>query len=368
MFELHAMSFLQLIQVFIYLDVKLKARNKILVKGITTFFFSILIGQLSFAQQKPQFTQYVLNNFILNPAIAGIENYVDLKAGYRAQWQGLEGAPVTSYISIHAPIGKKFLYGTSTSVPQGGGSNPNSRSYLQNYMASEPHHGVGFTMVSDKAGPISRTDMNLNYAYHIGITEQLNFSVGLAAGISKIFLDRSGLVFENPSDLAIGNGNYDNFKPDMSAGIWLYGPRFFAGASAQQLLRSPIGFSDDPVSYDQGRKVPHVFVTAGYKVYLGDDFAAIPSAMLKMVTPVPPSIDVNLKLAYKDRFWLGGSYRKDDALAGMAGFNLGSFMNIGYSYDLTTSGLNTVSNGSHEIILGIFLNNRYKVSCPQKSW
>ncbi|MFZ4102883.1 MAG: type IX secretion system membrane protein PorP/SprF, partial [Sphingobacterium thalpophilum] len=113
------------------------------MKRITAFLIFILISQFGFAQQKPQYTQYVMNNFILNPAIAGIENYVDLKAGYRAQWQGLDGAPVTSYISIHAPIGKNFLYGTSTSVPQGGGNNPNNRSYLQNYMASEPHHGVG---------------------------------------------------------------------------------------------------------------------------------------------------------------------------------------------------------------------------------
>jgi type IX secretion system PorP/SprF family membrane protein len=362
------MSFIQEIQDLIYLNVRVNAHNNILMKRVTLFLFFILFSQLGLAQQKPQYTQYVLNNFILNPAIAGIENYIDLKAGHRAQWQGLDGAPVTSYISIHAPLGKNFLYGTSTSVPQGGGNNPNSRSYLQNYMASEPHHGIGFTAVSDKAGPISRTDVNLNYAYHIGITEQLNVSVGLAAGMSRIFLDRSGLVLENPSDQAIGTGNFDNFKPDMSAGIWLYGPRFFAGASAQQLLRSPIGFSDDPVTYSQGRKVPHIFVTAGYKVFLGDDFAAIPSALLKVVTPVPPSVDVNLKLAYKDSFWIGGSYRKDDAFAGMAGFNVGSFMNIGYSYDLTTSGLNTVSNGSHEIVLGIFLNNRYKVSCPQKSW
>lgn len=338
------------------------------MKRVAAFLFSFLTCQFVLAQQKPQYTQYVMNNFILNPAIAGIENYVDVKAGYRAQWQGLDGAPVTSYISIHAPIGKNFLYGTSTSVPQGGGNNPNGRSYLQNYMASEPHHGVGFTAVSDKAGPISRTDVNLNYAYHIGITEQVNISVGLAAGISKIYLDRSNLVLENPNDQAIGNGNYDNFKPDMSAGIWLYGPRFFVGASAQQLLKSPIGFSDDPETYDQGRKVPHLFVTAGYKVFLGEDFAAIPSALLKIVSPVPASVDVNLKLAYRDRFWIGGSYRKDDAFAGMAGFNIGSFMNLGYSYDMTTSGLNTVSNGSHEIVLGIFLNNRYKVSCPQKSW
>lgn len=323
--------------------------------------------QYASAQQRPQYTQYIFNNYILNPAITGIENYIDVKAGYRKQWQGLDGAPETSYISVHAPLGKNFTYGTSTSVPQGGGTNPNSRSYLQNYMASEPHHGVGLYVVTDKAGPISRTDVNASYAYHLGITEQINFSVGVAGGISRIYLDRSKITLENPADGAIGLDNYDQIKPDLSAGIWLYGPKYFVGASAQQLLKSPLGFSDDP-AYDQGKQVPHYFFTAGFKVYLSEDFAAVPSALVKVVSPVPASVDFNMKVAYKDKFWLGGSYRKDDAFAAMAGFNVGSVMNLGYSYDFTTSGLNNVSNGSHEIVLGIFLNNRYKVTCPQKMW
>ena len=54
--------------------------------------------QLVFAQQKPQYTQYVFNNYLLNPAVSGIENYTDAKVGYRSQWTGLDGAPVTSYI------------------------------------------------------------------------------------------------------------------------------------------------------------------------------------------------------------------------------------------------------------------------------
>ncbi|SKB43481.1 PorP/SprF family type IX secretion system membrane protein [Daejeonella lutea] len=323
--------------------------------------------ELAYSQQRPQYTQYIFNNFILNPAISGIENYIDVKAGYRSQWQGLDGAPETSYISIHAPLGKNFLYGTSTSVPQSGGTNPNSRSYVQTYMASEPHHGIGFHAVSDKAGPISRTDVNATYAYHMGLSANVNLSLGVAAGVSKIYLDRSKITLENPIDQAIGTGDYDQLKPDLSAGVWLYGPRYFAGVAAQQLLASPISFSDD-AAYDQGKKVPHMFISAGYKVYLGDDFAAMPSAMVKIVSPVPASVDVNMKVAYRDKFWMGASYRKDDAFSAMAGFNVGSFMNLGYSYDFTTSGLNTVSNGSHEIVLGVFLNNRYKVSCPQKSW
>lgn len=337
------------------------------MKRIVVFILPLIFCSPAQAQQRPQYTQYILNNYILNPAISGIENYIDVKAGYRSQWEGLDGAPVTSYISVHAPLGKNFLYSTAASVPASGGTDPNSRSYLQTYKASEPHHGIGFYAVSDKAGPLSRTDVSLTYAYHLGLSADVNLSAGIAGGLTKIYLDRSRLILEEPNDAALGSGEYDQFKPDLSAGIWLYGARYFAGASVQQLLATPISFSDDG-SYDEGKKVPHVFVTAGYKIYLGDDIAAIPSVMVKKVSPVPLSVDVNIKLAYRDKFWTGASYRKDDSFAAMAGLNLGSVMNLGYSYDFTTSSLNKVSNGSHEIVLGIFLNNRYKVSCPQKNW
>ena len=318
------------------------------------------------SQQRPQYTQYIFNNYILNPAISGIENYTDVKAGYRNQWQGLTDAPVTSYISIHAPIGKQFTQGSATSFP-GEGNNPMSRSYVQTYKASEPHHGVGFHLVSDEAGPFTHTDINLTYAYHLGLTENINLAVGVAAGLSSISLDRSKIVLEDPADQAISDNNERKIQPDLGAGIWLYGPRYFAGVSAQQLLGRQLNFSDY-AEYNEGKQVTHVFMTAGYKFYLGEDIAAIPSAMVKMVSPVPLSVDLNMKMAFKDKFWLGGSYRKDDSFAALAGFNVGHFFNLSYSYDFTTSNLRTVSNGTHEIVLGLLLNNRYKVTCPQRNW
>lgn len=318
------------------------------------------------AQQRPQYTQYIFNNYILNPAITGIENYTDVKAGYRNQWQGIEDAPVTSYISVHMPLGKQFTQGSATSFP-GEGNNPMSRSYLQNYKASEPHHGIGMHLVSDKTGPFSRTDINLTYAYHLGITSDINLAVGIAAGMSRLTLDRSKIILEDPNDQAITDHNESQVQPDLGAGIWLYGPRYFAGVSAQQLLGRPLYFSDysEP---NAGKQVPHYFITAGYKVYLGEDIAAIPSAMVKMVSPVPLSLDLNMKFAFRDKFWLGGSYRKDDSFAALAGFNVGHFFNLSYSYDFTTSELRSVSNGTHEIVLGLLLNNRYKVTCPQRNW
>ena len=95
-------------------------------------------------QQRPHYTQYILNNYILNPALSGIENYTDIKLSVRDQWVGLKGAPKTTYFSIQAPIGKSDYRTSSTSfeVP---GQNPRGRYYWENYTAAEPPHGIGAT-------------------------------------------------------------------------------------------------------------------------------------------------------------------------------------------------------------------------------
>ena len=242
-----------------------------------------------------------------------------------------------------------------------------NRSYLQTYMAAEPHHGVGMHAVVDKAGPINRLDVNATYAYHLGLTESLNISVGVAAGLSKVSLDISKITLENNIDPAIVASENERLTPDLGAGIWLYGPRYFIGLSAQQLLGQTLNFTNDG-KYTQGKAVPHYFLTAGYKIFVGEDIAAIPSVMVKKVSPAPNTYDTNLKLAFRDKFWLGGSYRHGDSFSALAGFNVSYLFNLSYSYDFTTSDLGNVSNGTHEIVLGLLLNNRYKVTCPQRNW
>jgi type IX secretion system PorP/SprF family membrane protein len=337
-----------------------------MLKKLLILFALTCAGGFSQAQQRPQYTQYVFNNYLLNPAVSGIENFIDFKAGYRSQWTGLEGAPVTSYLTIHAPIGQNFIEGDATSLT-GDAANPYSRTYRQSYMASEPHHGIGFMVVSDKAGPISQTNLNASYAYHLGISSRLNVAVGVSAGFNRISLNTSEITLENPLDPAIANGTNSQWKPDVGVGIWAYSSTYFVGISAQQLLKQTLYFGNNS-AYNQSKTVPHYFITAGYKVLLNEDVSLLPSVMFKFTDPVPASFDVNMKLAFRDKFWLGGSYRRDDSFSAMAGFNISSLINLGYSYDFTTSNLRTVSNGSHEIVLGIMLNNKYKVTCPQHTW
>lgn len=335
------------------------------MKRFCTIVLFVIAGLQVRAQQRPQYTQYVFNPILVNPAVSGIENYTDVKAGYRSQWTGLTGAPVTSYFTVNAPIGSNFIEGDATQSPANG-DNPLGRAFTQTYMAAEPHHGIGLTIVTDKAGPIRQTNFDATYAYHIGISPTLNLAVGVSAGISNYTLNTSEVTTEF-SDPAINGGNYNQFKPDVGAGLWAYSSMYFIGASVQQLLPQTISFSNNSI-YNQGKTVPHFFFTAGYKLFLNDDITLLPSVMAKIVNPVPVTYDVNLKLAFRDHFWVGGAYRQQDAVAAMVGFNIGSFISLGYSYDYTTSNLNTVSNGTHEIVIGLFLNNRYKVTCPQRTF
>jgi len=182
--------------------------------------FFTAYAELVCGQQRPQYTQYVFNNYLLNPAVGGIENYIDVKAGYRSQWTGLQGAPVTSYLTINAPLGKNFLEGDATSSP-GAGDNPSSRLYTQNYMAAEPHHGVGLMLVSDQAGPLTQTNIDATYAYHLGLAPQLNLAVGVSAGVSHVSLNTSMITLENPFDPAIANGDnsqwFRRYRKDATA-------------------------------------------------------------------------------------------------------------------------------------------------------
>jgi len=316
------------------------------------------------AQQRPQYTQYIFNNYLLNPALSGMENYTDLKIGHRQQWQGIKGAPTTTFVSANMILGDKYVWKNALSLPENGDP-PMGRNYTQNYTASPAHHGIGMIAMNDKAGPLSNLDVTLTYAYHLKLQHALNLSVGTGLGIRRTSIDLNALVLENPNDPALSSAGKAQLKPDLSLGIWLYGARFFTGASVQQVLQQEISFSP---GYKQGREVGHYFITAGYKLFIDEEISATPSVMLKKVGNIPLSYDANIKVAFRDRFWLGGSYRKSDSFAALAGINFSNVFNITYAYDYATSRLRSYTTGSHELVLGFQLNNMYKLRNTQKMW
>ena len=346
------------------------------LKAIITFLLVVFFTGLIHAQQRPYYTQYILNNFIINPALAGIENYWDVKLSHRHQWVGLDGAPVTTYFTIQGPLKKSEITRENALSLRPDGENPRGKTFMEDYHSTDPHHGIGLTILNDKTGPLNRFAMYGSYAYHLPLNDRTSFSAGVSLGIQNMSLKRAELDFGTayPVDPVVGSNSFLNtIKPDVSLGLWLYNARWFAGLSVQQIVPEKLGFNDgklggDSITVLTGKFVPHMFLQAGYKFMLNDDISFLPSITAKYINPVPLSVDINAKFQYRDIIWAGASIRPGDGGAAMIGLNISNTFNIGYSYDFTSSQLNTVSNGTHEILIGFLIGNNYGDWCPRNVW
>jgi type IX secretion system PorP/SprF family membrane protein len=348
------------------------------IRYMVVLIASLLFAGSASAQQKSQYTQYVINEYIINPALSGIENYTDIKLGYRHQWVGLNGAPVTSYLTIQGPIGKQdYKTNATTLFPSIDGDNPRGKQYWDDYTASPPHHGIGMQISNDVIGPFTTTSVMGTYAYHVGIGRRTNLSAGIGIGATKVAIDPSkttfnGVDYNVSADPAVYSaGGKTNL--DMEAGLFLYSANYFVGFSAQQLLPQTIDFSNPNGTTipkpGTGKMVPHFFTTVGYRFLINDDLNVLPSIMVKTVSPLPSQVDLNVKATYKDNFWFGGTYRVQYGFSAFAGLNAFNVCSISYSYDYSTTPINTVSSGSHEIIIGFILGNKYSDdTCPRNVW
>lgn len=328
----------------------------------------LALAPVAIAQQQPHYTQYLMNPFIINPAMAGIESYWDVRVSHRHQWAGLQDAPVTSYLSAHGPVGK---YSRENVTPTDMRYNSRDKTYWDDYKAPHSHPGVGLTVLSDVTGPIRRFAFNAAYAHHIGIAPKTSISAGIGVGMQTFSLDADKLEFLEPGDPSVGGvGMMRKWKPDVTAGIWIYSADFFGGVSIQNIIPQELTYDEGRIVTDEerGRLVPHVFITAGYRLWLDNDFSVLPSVMLKSIAPAPLNIDFNAKLLYRDRLWLGANYRVDDGFAGMLGVYITPMLNVGYAYDYTASSLNMVSKGTHEVTIGLMLWNRNGDYAPRHNW
>ncbi|MBK8366133.1 MAG: type IX secretion system membrane protein PorP/SprF [Bacteroidetes bacterium] len=75
---------------------------------ISLFLLSMIVfSKYSIAQQLPIYTNYILNPYAYNPAVAGSKPNAVMNLNYRNQWVGFQDAPKTYMISLHSPIGKQ---------------------------------------------------------------------------------------------------------------------------------------------------------------------------------------------------------------------------------------------------------------------
>lgn len=289
------------------------------MKRLVLISLFLAFAGLTFGQQLQQFTQYRLSAFSFNPAFAGSDDLFNAMATHRTQWSGINDAPRTYFLGLHAPDASRKM-------------------------------GFGGTLFTDVAGPTRRTGIQGAYSYRLRVNENSEVALGVSFGITQFTIDGTQITLRDQNDQALTNSMQSEIKPDASFGALWFGEKFFLGISATQLLNNELDlFPGDA----DGRMAIHYFVTGGYRFSISEAFEIEPFALIKYVSPLDPQVDISTRVIYDGNLWLGGTYRTSDAAAFFAGYEIMDYLTIGYSYDLTTTELNNYSNGSHEIFLGI---------------
>ena len=302
------------------------------MKKISILFFAICLGGALKAQQLPQITQYMNNNYAVNPAVAGMYDYYQVNTTIRNQWVGMNEGPRTNVISI--------------------------------YGRHSDNVGLGGTVYNDVTGPTSRSGGSVSSTYAFSLTAKMKLSLALQGGFTQFKLIKSELSVKQAGDVIIMGGNIVRTLPDATFGLNLSGDKWYIGAAIPQLLSSELRLMDDDFAriYDttsqNGKLASHIYVLGSYTYDINSAISIEPSFFLRAVAGVKTQIDFGVKSEYKELFWLGINYKMNNDLSSIAtllGFNINDRYNIGYSYGMPSSATSNYYSGSHEFMLGVRL-------------
>jgi type IX secretion system PorP/SprF family membrane protein len=283
------------------------------------------------AQQWSRRSQFMVNSFLVNPAVAGTQSYSPVYMSYRSQWAGFKGAPATMMASGHTTLRNRI--------------------------------GVGGIFYNDDTGGlISRTGAEVVGAYHVPLNKEDAVSFGLGLSANQFRFSNSEAIAFDPTDITL-NGLQDEARSyiDANFGFLVYGKKYYYGFSIPQLLRARIKFNET-LDEDRNRNWRHFQFMGSYRYYINDVLDIQPSALLRFTRSTPAQVDVNVRVNYLNMAWAGLTYRHRDALALMFGASYENFV-LCYSFDLTTGQARQLSPFTHEITAGYHFqrkNNRFK--------
>jgi type IX secretion system PorP/SprF family membrane protein len=278
------------------------------------------------AQQEAQFTQYMYNTVVINPAYAGTRNVLSINGIHRAQWIGLEGAPKTQTLSIHSPMGERI--------------------------------GMGINILQDEIGPSTETYTNVDFSYTLPIDGKgTNFSFGMKAGFYSLNVDFNKLLIYNPTDATIQNNNISRTSPTIGVGGYLYSDKWYIGLSTPNILKTD-HYTNSSIS--KASQEAHTYLIAGVVFDINPDLKFKPATLFKMVKGAPLSMDISANFLINKRFTLGTSYRLDAAVGALAGFQVSDQLMLGYAYDYDTNDIRGYATGSHEFFVRFEFITRVK--------
>lgn len=286
------------------------------------------------AQQDPQYTQYMYNMNIVNPAYAGSKD--DLSAGlfYRSQWVGIDGAPKTATFNVHGKMGNNV--------------------------------GLGLSAISDKAGPVEENNVYADFSYTLKLGGEHRLAFGLKAGATfnkvGLYSDVGNGFVPDAGDAAFSENTNNTFL-NIGAGAYYYTQKYYLGFAVPNMLKNTyLDLTRNGEEYKFGSDAQHYFFTGGYVFDLSENTQLKPSFLLKSAFNAPTSLDLSANVRFYEKFEVGAFYRLDDSFGGIVNFAVFPQLRIGYAYDHIISDLNAETSSSHEIMVLFNMNFAKKVT------
>jgi type IX secretion system PorP/SprF family membrane protein len=273
------------------------------------------------AQQDPEYTHYMYNMSVINPAYAtGVPSMMNFGGLYRTQWVGAVGAPKTFTFFGHTAITDKIE--------------------------------AGISFISDDIGDGAKKENNVyaDFAYVLKLGGQNKLSLGLKAGFSSMQSNFNGFRFTDPQTDFAFSENINATKPNVGVGAYYFRDNLYVGLSVPNLLKSKYIEEKSGVNAIGSEEI-HTFLTAGYVFQLNDMLKLKPAFMSKFVKGAPITLDVTANVLYNEKFEFGAAYRIDDSVSALFNINVTPTLRVGYAYDYTLTNFGQFNSGTHEIML-----------------
>ncbi len=291
---------------------------------------------MAFAQQDPQFGQYMMNPNLWNPSYSGLKKPITLSFHHRTQWLGYTNSDNNPSIN---PPSTQMLTATT--------------------QISRINSGIGFGLMNDNIGPIKNQNIYLSYSYYLKLGEG-KIAAGIGLGANLMTINSSLWRPENSNDpTLVSGGSINQYKPLLRFGLSYSTDKFYIGLASNNVSNPTYNFGNNNIS---SSLVPHYYLQSSYRFSLSEGLEMQPSFLLKKANFVN-SLEIS-NLFFLHNFWFGASYRTSDALIFLAGIQLlpDKSLKFGYNFDLTVINAKAKSVSSHEIFLsynlGSLLDNK----------
>jgi len=293
--------------------------------------FSIGSSNFIHAQQGIQYTQYMYDGSLINPAYAGAEEALSISFLHRDQWSGLEGAPQSQTFSVHS-------------------------------LLKRPQLGTGIFVHRESIGIHQNIQIATNFAYHLPLGKQRFLSFGIKAGMLNVKSDYQSLLNGN-QDATVNDELFSGTDWNAGFGFYYRSKYFHAGYSIPSLINRTVDINDtlslDPINLN------HLLFNQ-FHIPAGQNFTLSPGFLLKYFQGTPLSYDLNFLATYRAVLTAGVSYRKQESLDFLVKFNLMPQFQVAYAYDYPIGKLSRFAQGSNEILLRYIFKFKYNnVNSPQ---